>query len=229
MRRRQRRPTLGIFVPLVDFLLALLAVVLYALHAHQAQEGIKVQAEYIITATWDAHTDADVDLISFTPDNEPVFYREGDREHGTLHLDRDSRGFIDDRITDPNTKQYVYLPHHEVVTMRGIIPGRYDFGIHVYNLWHNEHQCDATKNAGLVVHVDITKVNPTANIIFSADEVLNYIGDTVEMPSLLIHPDGTFTLEDPPITNVSDRLYTKILFSPCLGVSTDSAHTPGQP
>ena len=191
----------NVFVPFVDLLLAVLCVVMVNVAAKQSQSSVKMTAEYLVTIEWDTHSDTDIDLwaVGPTPPIQPVFYKN--REHGALHLDRDSRGWIDDKITGVDGS-VTWLPHKEMITIRGIIPGRYDFGIHFYAN-HMEGSNTYEKGLNLSVHVEVIKVNPTSNIIFQKDVTLDHVGDALNFYSMNLDMNGGYNEIDPPLMPIA--------------------------
>src|SRR6185312_9773015 len=115
MRRRA-----GILLAYVDMLLVIVAILIVSVSPRKVADGVQVKAEYMVSIEWDRMLDDDIDLWGIGPPNydKPVFYKSA--EGGALNLDRDSRGYLDDRIMVDGKP--VYLPHHEVITIRGIVP-----------------------------------------------------------------------------------------------------------
>jgi hypothetical protein len=193
------------FISLVDLLCAIVVVILAQAHPHRT-EGVHVPAEYLISIEWDKMVDADVDLWAAPPPGRerPVLYNN--REEGALALDRDSRGFIDDMQAGPDGKP-IFLPHREVITMRGIVPGYYAFGVHMYD--YREHGLSerARKDLHLPVHYRVEKVNPHVATIAEGDVTLEFVGDATNIAAFDVNADGSYKLEDPPLTPIADIFY----------------------
>ena len=220
-----RNRPINIFPAYTDFLATLLVLVLAITQiTHKANEGIKVHAEYIVTASWDRMSNSDVDLYGTIPPDEEhaAWYRN--KEVGNLLLDHDSIGWTTDRIIDLATGITTYRDHVEIITMRGIIPGKYSFAIHLYNLWKGSAK-DDTKTANIKVHLTITKLNPKAETIYSGDTILNFIGDEVNFFSMRVLADGTYQLAEVPVMPIPDKFLARVGTPGYTGTAT----SPPQP
>ena len=193
-------PRLNPFIGYADFLLVILAFVVALVQVQAKSEGPKNDAEYIVTATWGDRVDADVDLWGLPPPGDhPVFYN--DREVGALHLDRDSRGFLDNRIANADGS-FTYLPNREVMTIRGRVPGPYVFGLQLY-AGHVAAPVD------VVVHVEAVKVKPEAKTIFARDFHLHAVNEAVNALAFTVNGDGDYHIDDLPLRSVSDLFYLR--------------------
>src|SRR5579872_1323553 len=195
MRRRN-----GIFIAYCDLLLVIVALLIVSVAPKKIEEGVKVYAEYQVSIEWNEHLDDDVDLWALGPTDreKPCFYKS--TEVGPLFLDRDSRGFMDDRLKVDG--EYKYLPHREVMTVRGIVPGRYDFSIHLYKARDTGAMRDP-HNLGIVVNVEVQKINPRSRVIFRKSATLQYEGDAINVWSMDVKPDGGFIEQEPPVEPIS--------------------------
>ena len=104
-----RKKRANVFIAYGDQLLLILVYVIYLVVVAQKADGLKPEAEFIITASWDNRLDTDVDLWGLPPvgadgQEHPVYY--SNRDHDALFLDRDSRGYLTDRERKPDG-QYV--------------------------------------------------------------------------------------------------------------------------
>ena len=89
---------------------------------------INTKAEVLISIQWpDEHPD-DVDAVVEDPQGSLVWYHN--RDSGLMHLDRDDRGTLADRITIDG-KNIENPTNKEIVTIRGIMGGEY-----IVNLLH---------------------------------------------------------------------------------------------
>ena len=210
------------YVAFTDLALALIAVLLVLVALVKVKtEGIRVEAEYLITIDWDAHVDADVDLWASPPPGKqiPVYFRN--KEGGNLFLDRDSRGFTDDRIKGPDGS-YVFLPHKEVITVRGKFPETITFAIHLYNYMHNGNSIGSEKGLNLEVHYEITKINPKIKVIAQGSKILNSIGDSANFATLEIDASGEGKLIDSPLKPIPDMVFAH-------GTNVDANDDHGDP
>ena len=116
--------------------------------------NVNLKAEYIITIEWKESLPDDVDIWVKDPNGEIVSYLKKDA--GWLHLDRDDRGVINDKVSI-NGEEYTYPINREVVTLRGIIPGEYIVNLYLY---------DNKSNNPVDVKLTIEKVNPSLKLVY---------------------------------------------------------------
>ena len=116
--------------------------------------NVNLKAEYIITIEWKESLPDDVDIWVKDPNGEIVSYLKKDA--GWLHLDRDDRGVINDKVSI-NGEEYTYPINREVVTLRGIIPGEYIVNLYLY---------DNKSNNPVDVKLIIEKVNPSLKLFY---------------------------------------------------------------
>ena len=116
--------------------------------------NVNLKAEYIITIDWPDNLPDDIDLWVRDPNGEIVSYLNKDA--GWLHLDRDDRGIINDRVKIGD-QELVYPLNREVVTLRGLIPGEYTVNVFLY-----EHESKRPVD----VKLTIEKVNPSLKLVY---------------------------------------------------------------
>jgi hypothetical protein len=204
MPDRTRRA--GILLSYVDMLLVIVAILIVSVAPKKVADGVHVEAQYLVTIEWDRMSDDDVDLWATGPPDpaKPCFYDS--LEAGALFLDRDSRGYMDDKLNVDG--QAVYLPHKEVMTLRGVIPGRYSYGIHLYKARQSDDGRAHDPHAlGIAVHVEVMKLNPKVTVIFRKDFTLDYEGDAVNVWAMDVLSDGNFTEADPPVEPLTAKFY----------------------
>lgn len=145
-----------------------------------AKKGIiDPKAEYIITVSWPDNNPDDIDTWVEDPNGNLIWFRN--REAGLVHLDRDDRGLINDTIVINGEKIQNPL-NQEVVTIRGVVPGEYVVNVHYY----------ATEtNQPIKVTVKISKVNPTLEIVYYGDTLLERKGDEKTAVRFVIDKSGT--------------------------------------
>lgn len=145
-----------------------------------AKKGIiDPKAEYIITVSWPDNNPDDIDTWVEDPNGNLIWFRN--REAGLVHLDRDDRGLINDTIVINGEKIQNPL-NQEVVTIRGVVPGEYVVNVHYY----------ATEtNQPVTVMVKISKVNPTLEIVYYGDTLLERKGDEKTAVRFVIDKSGT--------------------------------------
>ena len=145
---------------------AFLFVVAIVLAQEPEEEGkVDAKAEVLITVRWpDRHPD-DVDVIVEGPGGELLWYNN--RDAGLMHLDRDDRGRLADRVVlDGET---VSNPlNQETVTLRALQPGEY-----VVNLLHFKSNYEES----LPVTVKVEKLNPKVELVYYGTRHLTGAGD----------------------------------------------------
>lgn len=124
-------------------------------------EGIKKNADYIITMEWPENVDCDVDLWVRDPQNNIVSYKMP--EYGLMYYERDDMGQrrsifdVDGKktIIDPDNKEYV--------TLRGTFPGEYVVNVHLYSCKAANEQKGLAINypVNIPVVVELMKINPS--------------------------------------------------------------------
>jgi hypothetical protein len=199
MNARDRSP---IWIGLADLLLCILSVTIVAAHPKSEHEsGVKEKAEYLASIEWDVNVDADVDIHAMAPSKKPVFYAS--RDVGCATLDRDNRGFIDSIITLADGSQTKVESDKETIALRCIEPGHYDLAANLYAYRNDRVSQTNSNNLGLKVHVEIVKLNPSVQVAFSRDIVLDRVGQTVNWASCDMNRAGAITLVDPPLEPIT--------------------------
>lgn len=195
----------GILLSYCDMLLVIVAILIVSVAPKKA-DGVQVKAEYLVTIEWSAQLDEDIDVWGSGPPEpaKPCFY--GNLESGALSLDRDSRGFMDDRLLVDG--HLMYLPHKETMSLRGVVPGRYVFAIYDFKHRLPDDGSKPAPNAlGIVVHTEVIKINPKVMVIFRKDFTLNHEGDATNIFAMDVLPDGGFVEADPPVEPITNRFY----------------------
>ena len=142
--------------------------------------NVNMKAEYIITVDWKDSLPDDIDLWVKDPNGEIVSYLKKDA--GWLHLDRDDRGVINDKIIIDG-KEVIYPINREVVTLRGIIPGEY-----VVNLYLYDHKSNSPVEAKIIIE----KVNPSLRLVFVGDVILNNEDTELTITKFRLDSEGNF-------------------------------------
>lgn len=123
------------------------------------QEGIRKNAEYTIELQWSSELDCDFDLWVADPEKTTVSFRT--KSNGLMHLERDDLGFINDTYSSNNTI-YKFNHNTELVTIRGLVPGKYTINVHLYACRFNgvSLPVNAALPEPIGVGVILTKLNP---------------------------------------------------------------------
>ena len=142
--------------------------------------NINMKAEYIITVDWKDSLPDDIDLWVKDPNGEIVSYLKKDA--GWLHLDRDDRGVVNDKVIIDG-KEVIYPINREVVTLRGIIPGEY-----VVNLYLYDHKSNDPVEAKIIIE----KVNPSLRLVFVGDVILMNEDSELTITKFRLDSEGNF-------------------------------------
>ena len=142
--------------------------------------NVNMKAEYIITVDWKDSLPDDIDIWVKDPNGEIVSYLKKDA--GWLHLDRDDRGVVNDKIIIDG-KEVIYPINREVVTLRGIIPGEY-----VVNLYLYDHKSSSPVEAKIIIE----KVNPSLRLVFVGDVVLKNEDTELTITKFRLDSEGNF-------------------------------------
>jgi len=144
------------------------------------QDGGKIdsKAEFIISAEWEEYHPDDIDLIVEDPQGNIVYFQR--QQAGLMHLDRDYRGTLADRIMIDGVE--VENPaNQEVVTIRGYMEGEY-----VVNLLYYKSNFIAP----LKVKVKVEKINPRLEVVYFNDFFLKKIGDEITAVRFILDDKG---------------------------------------
>lgn len=126
----------------------------------QKNEGIKKNAEFIISAEWPENMDCDVDMWVRDPLNNIVSYKI--TESGLMYYERDDMGQRRSIFDIAGKKMVIDPDNKEYVTLRGIFPGEYVINLHVYSCKDPTAEKGLPTNSpvNIPVDVELTKVNP---------------------------------------------------------------------
>ena len=128
-------------------------------------EGIKKNADYVLTLEWPNDIDCDVDFWIRDPLNNVVSYRFP--EAGLMYFERDDMGKrrsvyqLDGKeiVIDPDNKEFV--------TLRGTFPGEYVVNIHLYSCVNTETKLalPADYKVDVPIIIEIVRINPSFVVI----------------------------------------------------------------
>ena len=158
---------------------AFMFVVAFASMNEPVEAGrVDAKAELLVTVRWpDGHPD-DVDLIVEDPRGKLVWYHNPDT--GLMHLDRDDRGTVHDRIVVDGTP-IVNPLNQETVSLRALAPGDY-----VVNLLHYR----AERGGPLPVTVKVEKLNPEVSVVYYGTHELTGTGHELTAVRFSLAPGG---------------------------------------
>jgi len=184
MRRRLTRPgsTTNAFTDLLFNTLlgfAFMFLIAFILMAEPNKQGnVTVKAEFLITINWpDGHPD-DIDVLVEDPSGVVLWF--DNKDTGTMHLDRDDRGAVQDQMMI-NGKMVTNPINQESVSIRAWIPGEYVVNILHYNANYNEP---------VPVSVKVEKLNPVVTLVYYGVHSLNRAGMEVTATRFVLDNSG---------------------------------------
>ena len=143
------------------------------------ENNVKSNADFIITVTWPAEVDNDVDTYVRDPQGNLVAFMR--REEGLMHLDRDDLGKSNDTIQTP-LGPVTHPENKEIVTLRGFVQGEYIVNVHMYR------RTDSKPLTEVIVQLD--KVNPLFKTIVIKKISLGLSGDEKTAFRFKLDKDG---------------------------------------
>lgn len=148
-----------LFNTLIGFVFLFFIAVIFISPAKDTGKVV-LDAQYLITVTWPDGSQEDIDTWIEDPQGNVTWFRN--RSAGLVHLDRDDRGMLNDKI-EVEGKVIENVLNQEVAAVRGTVPGEYTVNLHYY---------ESVQQATVPVTVRVAKVNPIYKI---------YFNDTVDM------------------------------------------------
>jgi len=136
----------------------LFLISLVFINPDEDQAKVDKQAEYIITISWDKTLADDIDLWVYAPSGHTVSYLQ--KEAGWLHLDRDDRGEVNDKLLIDG-REVVHAVNEEVVTIRNRLAGEYIVNVYFY-------AADSKKRPPrkIPVKLKIDRINPRFETVY---------------------------------------------------------------
>jgi len=178
---------------------AMMFIIAFMLISDPEEEGkVEAKAEMLITVRWpDQHPD-DVDTLIEGPRGEIVWYHN--RDSGLMHLDRDDRGLLADRVT-MDGRTVINPINQETVTVRAVQSGEY-----VVNLLHYR----SNYGEPLPVTVKVEKLNPEVSLVHYGKLELSGTGDEQTAVRFRLDADGNVL----GTSQLQKRLLTQALEKP---------------
>lgn len=148
-----------LFNTLIGFVFLFFIAVIFISPAKDTGKVV-LDAQYLITVTWPDGSQEDIDTWIEDPQGNVTWFRN--RSAGLVHLDRDDRGMLNDKI-EVEGKIIENVLNQEVAAVRGTVPGEYTVNLHYY---------ESVQQTTVPVTVRVAKVNPVYKIFFN---------DTIDM------------------------------------------------
>jgi len=153
-----------LFNVLLGFILLFFVSIIY-LNPQDEAGKVDIEAEYVVSVTWADNSPDDIDVWVEDPEGDVAFYKK--RETNILHLDRDDRGMLNDRL-EIDGKEVANPLNQEVLALRGMLPGEYIVNVHYY---------ESETSAAVPVSVKVARVNPVYEIAYYGVTTLEQKGD----------------------------------------------------
>jgi len=138
-------------------------------------EGIKKNADYIISLEWPNDVDCDMDLWVRDAQNNIVSYRIP--EAGLMYFERDDMGKRRS-VYEVDGKQVVIDPDNkEFVTLRGSFAGEYILNVHVYSCINTITRMAMTNGMAIdiPVSIEVTRINPSFIVVKHVEMKMNSV------------------------------------------------------
>jgi hypothetical protein len=148
-----------LFNTLIGFVFLFFIAVIFISPAKDTGKVV-LDAQYLVTVTWPDGSQEDIDTWIEDPQGNVTWFRN--RSAGLVHLDRDDRGMLNDKI-EVEGKVIENVLNQEVAAVRGTVPGEYTVNLHYY---------ESVQQTTVPVTVRVAKVNPVYKIFFN---------DTIDM------------------------------------------------
>lgn len=164
------------------------------------EEGVKKNAEYIVTMEWDPESTCDVDLWAQNPNGNIVSFKAKDVD--LFNIERDDMGTRNDTVTNVDGEKTIIHKNEEFLTIRGIIPGRYTINAHLYSCTL-EGDIAKSEEVGTIKNLKITfkviKLNPNFLVMAERQIVLEKIFQEKTAINFTLAPNGLMRdIDDTP-------------------------------
>jgi hypothetical protein len=162
----------------------LFAMALVFMNPPMDDGNVRLKAEFMITVTWPDNDPNDLDTWVQDPSGRLCWYKA--RDEGLMHLDRDDRGNLNDRIV-VGGREWVSPLNQELVTLRGVEAGEYVVNVHYYRS-EDQKPVSAT--------VQVVKVNPRAEVVWYGTMTLERPGMEKTAVRFVLDRSGRVTEAD---------------------------------
>lgn len=180
---------------------AFLFILAFALMNIQENKKAKIdsKAEALITMVWPDNAIEDLDLWMLLPGGKYVSFKNTNTD--LANIERDDRGMYGDYIVTPEGKTVRNPVNKEIITLRGLTPGKYTVAMHFYSGmagmsgWMGPMQLTDEEKAKVPtppykVQIQLVKLNPTYREIVTVEIVAQHPGSEVTAFSFTITNTG---------------------------------------
>ena len=167
------------------------------------------KAEYIIVIEWDPEANDDIDLWVKDPMGNIVSFTN--KMGGLLNLEKDDLGWQNDKWLQPNGEEVVIPINREVITIRGIVQGKYQVAAHVYskkqlfriNTTNGKYVKTPTTSIGHVT-ATLIRINPYGEVYKTRREYTTK-GQTLALFNFVLDKNGDVTSLDERSNSIVTR------------------------
>ena len=193
-----------LFNLLVGFVFLFVVAFLLINPPTKKQEAPK-KAEYLIIIEWDKAANDDVDLWVRDPQGVTVSFTN--KTGGLLNLEKDDLGMSNDKWRKPDGTVVTIPINREVVTMRGIVPGRYQVAAHIYSRKVKIYTRPSgitetiTDNTSGTIIATLVKINPYGEV-YTTTRKYDTKGQVFSLFNFEIDADGKLIALDEAKNNI---------------------------
>ena len=166
------------------------------------KEEAPKKAEYLIIIEWDKRSSDDIDLWVMDPNRTTVSFTR--KEGGLLNLEKDDLGVANDQWITPSGERVTIPINREVVTMRGIVPGRYSIAAHVYSYRKSSRVVDGERiytEDDRIITATLVKINPYGEK-YRIQKSYTKRGQEITLFNFELDEDGNLTAIDDRPNNI---------------------------
>lgn len=172
---------------------------------------VDTAAEYLVTLEWPTSAPHDIDLWIEDPLGNVVGYQS--RDKGLMSLERDDLGNSNDTVILPGGQSMTINENSEVITLRGMVPGKYKVSIHFYKNKADGGDSiergtpdpgDTEKKVGVWIKSQLVRVNPKYSIVYQKEATLEKQGDEMAMFQFVFEANPT-NPKAPHLSDVMDE------------------------
>ena len=204
MNKNKYKSTVGftdlLFNLLVGFVF-LFIIAFILINPITKKADVPKKAEYMIVIEWPTVVTDDIDLWVKDPAGNTVSFIK--KENGFMNLEKDDLGHSNDTTVDEYGNRKVIYINREVITLRGIIKGRYQVAAHVYAMRPWEVKKNIEKK-DLIIKVKVIKINPYREV-YIGEKNYEFKGQQIPLVNFWLDKDGKFVKYNTLDNNIITR------------------------
>lgn len=167
-------------------------------------EGIKRNAELVLTATWDTMIDCDIDMWIEDPMGNVVSFQQLSK--GLMTIERDDMGFKNDFLYDDNGNLLLQaMENKEIWTLRGKQQGEFTLNLHMYSCRIKNLPLQLGDPYEVPIIVELVRLNPTYTSVRREVVLLKTVWEEVTVFNFTINENGAISFRKDPKKLVKDK------------------------